>query len=497
MRCEALRLGGVAVALSGLAFVAAAPRRPSVETDWLRPRFHFTPRANFMNDPNGLSFYQGEYHLFYQHNPFGPRWGHMSWGHAVSDDAVRWRDLPVALREERGVMVFSGSVVVDEKNASGFCAAGGSCLVAVYTGFTGKKQHQNIAYSNDRGRTWTKYARNPIIDLGLADFRDPKVFWHAPTRRFVMATVLSDVRKVRFFGSTDLKHWTTLSDFGPAGAQAGLWECPDLFSAPVEGAPSERRFVLVVSVNDGAPAGGTGTQYFVGSFDGERFSADDAATRWVDYGKDFYAAQSISGIGADRPVWIGWLSNWLYAQDEPTSPWRGAQSIPRTLALKKNGEGWALTQTPVEALVRLRGDSSSLDRRPTPLPLSAEIALTLRKSAWESVALRLSNALGEVVHVGVSMQPAEVFVDRRASRRAPFGKHYAERHAAPLEWSGDTLTLRVFFDRSTIEVFAGEGTRTISDRVFPTRALDRVEVIGDGAALATAQMWPLTQAIER
>src|SRR5689334_14469943 len=191
---------------AALLFLQGAPYQEP-----LRPQFHFTPARNFMNDPNGLVFYQGEYHLFYQHNPFGERWGHMSWGHAVSPDLLHWQHLPVALAEEDGVMIFSGSAVVDWRNTSGFCAATGddrSCLVAVYTGHGHGKQTQNLAYSNDRGRTWTKYAKNPVLDLGLKDFRDPKAFWHEPTRRWIMVTVLPDQHKVRFFASPDLKVWT-------------------------------------------------------------------------------------------------------------------------------------------------------------------------------------------------------------------------------------------------------------------------------------------------
>ena len=259
-----------AIVALAIALPAAAPRQdPALEA--LRPRFHFTPARNFMNDPNGLVFYKGEYHLFYQHNPFGQVWGHMSWGHAVSRDMLQWEHLPVALREEDGVMIFSGSAVVDWNNTSGFCVPAGqdrSCLVAIYTGHSPGKQTQNLAFSNDRGRTWTKYASNPVIDLGLSDFRDPKVFWHAPTSRWVMVTVLATQHKVRFFASPDLKRWQMLSDFGPAGATGGVWECPDLFALPVDGKPDEIRWVLDVDINPGGVAGGSGGQYFVGSFDG-------------------------------------------------------------------------------------------------------------------------------------------------------------------------------------------------------------------------------------
>lgn len=242
-----------------------------------RPQFHFSPPRNWINDPNGLVFYAGEYHLFYQYNPFGDRWGHMSWGHAVSRDLVHWTHLPVALAEADGVMIFSGSAVVDGENTSGFGRPGRPPLVAIYTGHhTGRpRQDQRLAYSTDRGRTWTPYAGNPVLDIGEADFRDPKVFWHAPSRRWVMVVAWPVQRKVRLYGSPNLKTWTHLSDFGPAGATTGIWECPDLFPLPIESAPRRtRKWVLIVNIGSGAPAGGSGCQYFVGDFDGTRFTLD-------------------------------------------------------------------------------------------------------------------------------------------------------------------------------------------------------------------------------
>ncbi|HTV03090.1 MAG TPA: glycoside hydrolase family 32 protein, partial [Luteitalea sp.] len=322
-----------------------------------RPRIHFTPQRNFMNDPNGLVFYKGEYHLFYQHNPQGTRWGHMSWGHAVSKDLLQWDHLPLALAEEHGVMIFSGSVVVDHQNTSGLCRGKGddrSCLVAIYTGHGQGKQTQNLAVSQDRGRSWSKFAGNPVIDLGLKDFRDPKVFWYGPARRWVMVTVLPDQHKVRFFGSPDLKQWEALSDFGPAGATGGVWECPDLFEVPIEHEPGRTRWVLDVDLNPGAVAGGSGGQYFVGTFDGTRFVSDTPAAdvRWADYGKDFYASLSFSDLpSSDRgPIWMGWASNWQYANDEPNETFRGAQSLPRRLSLRRTPDGLRLVQQPAAGL---------------------------------------------------------------------------------------------------------------------------------------------------
>ena len=481
--------------------VLAGQPAPGMEP--LRPRFHFTPARHFMNDPNGLVFYQGEYHLFYQHNPFGDRWGHMSWGHAVSRDMLRWEHLPVALAEEDGVMIFSGSAVVDRENSSGFCQASGgdrSCLVAIYTGHGKGRQTQNLAYSNDRGRTWTKYAKNPVIDLGLKDFRDPKVFWHAPGRRWVMVTVLPDQHKVRFFASPDLKAWTALSDFGPAGATGGVWECPDLFELPIENEPGRTRWVLDVDLNPGGVAGGSGDQYFVGTFDGTRFVADEppTRTRWVDYGKDFYASLSFSDMpaGDRRRVWMGWASNWLYTNDEPTSPWRGVQSIPRTLTLRRGPDGLRLVQSPIAELetLRLTPQPAAITGRTT-LPPSAEIELRVVPGEWRETGIRLSNDAGEEVIVGIDRTPLEVFVDRRRSRRTPFHDAYPGRHAGPVAWRDGGITLRVLFDRSVIEVFADGGETVITDRLFPSAPLDRIELLGGPGARATAgTLWALRSA---
>src|SRR5262245_12289899 len=279
-----------------------------------RPQFHFTPPTNFMNDPNGFVYYQGEYHLFYQHNPYGKTWGHMSWGHAVSPDLIHWRHLPIALFEENEIMVFSGSAVVDWKNSSGLCKnpdpADRSCLVSFYTGHGRGKQTQNIGYSNDRGRTWTKFSGNPAIDINSKGFRDPKVFWHEPSRKWIMITVLAGEHKVRFYGLTDLKKWSALSDFGPAGATGGAWECPDLFELSIDPGQHESRWVLIVNIYPGGVTGGSGGQYFIGKFDGTRFTNDnpDSQKLWVDHGKDFYAAVSWSDIPVSdgRRLCLGW-----------------------------------------------------------------------------------------------------------------------------------------------------------------------------------------------
>jgi levanase len=258
------------------AAASAAPPGPATYREPFRPQFHFTPATNWMNDPNGLVYYKGEYHLFFQHNPFGDTWGHMSWGHAVSRDLVHWQQLPVAIPEQGDEMIFSGSAVVDRDNTSGFGTRGNPAMVAIYTSAYPDDQKQSLAYSTDRGRTWTKYAGNPVLDDADREFRDPKVFWYAPQRKWIMAVSMAVQRKIRFYSSPNLKQWTLMSDFGPANATGGVWECPDLFPLALDGNPRKTKWVLVVNLNPGGIAGGSAAQYFVGDFDGSRFTADNA-----------------------------------------------------------------------------------------------------------------------------------------------------------------------------------------------------------------------------
>jgi fructan beta-fructosidase len=479
-----------------------------------RPRFHFTPRANWTNDPNGMVFYDGEYHLFYQFNPFGDKWGHMSWGHAVSRDLVRWEHLPVALREENDIMVFSGSAVVDWKNTSGFGKEGKPPLVAIYTGHYTKKplQNQHIAYSNDRGRTWTTYSGNPVLDIGARDFRDPKVFWHEPTRRWVMVVSWPVHRKVRFYASPNLKVWTHLNDFGPAGSTTGIWECPDLFPVNVENKAGARKWVLIVNVGSGAPAGGSGCQYFVGEFDGKQFTREapagspSEAPLWADWGRDFYAAVSWSDIPASdgRRLWLGWMSNWEYANDVPTSPWRGAMSIPRALALRKTDNGWLLVQRPVEELERLRGERGqlALEKLTGRADLSKlnkvttdgfELEAELQPSPTALFDLKLQPGATEETVLRVDVPGRKLTLDRTRSGNVGFHNKFAGAASAPLRLIEGRLKLRLFVDTSSIEVFVNDGEAVLTSLIFPSagdRRLDLRVVQGDVRG-ATLRVWKL------
>ena len=496
-----------------LLFVSPLLSQPDGDsTDPFRPQFHFTPAQNWMNDPNGLVFYKGEYHLFYQYNPFGNVWGHMSWGHAVSRDLVYWDRLPLALAEENGVMIFSGSGVVDKRNSSGLCQskdpADPSCLIAIYTGNSQSGQTQNIAASNDRGRTWTKYPGNPVIDLKMKDHRDPKVIWFEPGKKWVMVTVLAREKKVRFFGSTDLKNWQALSDFGPAGNVAGVWECPDMFPLAVTGEPGQERWVLVVSLNPGNPAGGSGTQYFVGRFDGTHFVNENSGDqpRWVDFGKDSYAIQSYSDIPASdgRRLAISWLTNWQYAGKEPTSPWRTAQSIPKVIQLRRVQKELRLMQQPVAELTRLRTEPHKLDGSTVEALNRAIQSQSVRGDCYEMLVefqpgsaaqagVRLRKGASEETVVGWQRTPAQVYVDRTRSGDVSFDENFPGRHAAPLLPGTTSLALHIFVDRSSVEVFVNDGESVISERIFPSPKSTGIEFFSTGgdAKVKTAQIWQL------
>lgn len=427
-----------------------------------------------MNDPNGLVFYDGEYHLFYQHNPFGDTWGHMSWGHAVSRDLLHWKHLPIALHEENDVMIFSGSAVVDWQNTSGFGADGTPPLVAVYTHHSETEQTQNIAYATGRGRTWTTYQGNPVLALGSREFRDPKVFWHEPAKRWIMVTVLSDQHKVRFDSSSDLKHWSYLSDFGPAGAVDGLWECPDLFPLFIEDKPAISKWVLKVDALKG-----TGAQYFVGDFDGTRFIHEEAQYQIlrVDYGADFYAAQSWSDEPGGRRIWIGWLNNWHYANDIPTSPWRGLFSIPRKLHLRKFGEAIRLVQQPVEELKQLRHgiyqitntDMETVNAHLAALRMDVaqEIKVEFTLDTATEFGLKICTGDAEETLIGYDSRSQEMFLDRRQSGDSSFSDRFATVHRAPLQTEGGKIRMHMFVDSCSVEIFGNDGSAVISDLIFP------------------------------
>ena len=495
------------IALPVLAVILAAQQATYDQP--YRPQFHFTPEINWTNDPNGLVFHDGEWHLFYQYNPLGDLWGHMSWGHAVSTDLLRWKHLDVALPEADGFMIYSGSAVVDKDNTSGFGRGGKTPLIAIYTSRTETDQHQSIAYSLDRGRTWTKYSGNPVIDIDEAAFRDPKVFWHVQTRKWVMAVVLANRRKVRFYASPNLKDWEHLSDFGPAGAHpVANWECPDLFELPIEGESGETKWIFQVDSGRGHPWLGSGCQYFVGEFDGKTFRNDNPpeTSMWLDWGRDFYAAQSYSDVPAEdgRRIVIGWINNWMYAGKIPTSPWRGGQSIPREVKLRRFQEGLRLTQRPVSELESLRGEELhlvgvSVDDANREIARqkyggdTLEIEAEIELGSADEVGFRVRQGQGQETLVGYTIDPAEVFVDRTKSGEAGFDETFAGRHSARLEAQDGQINLHILVDRSVVEVFAGDGRVAITDRIFPKPSSKGLSIYSKGgnARIVGLKMWKL------
>ena len=479
-----------------------------------RPRYHYTPARHWMSDPNGLVWLNGEYHLFYQHNPKAIEWGHMSWGHAVSRDLLHWHELPVAIPENARVSIYSGSTVWDATNSSGLGTAEQPPLVAVYTGCLRHLeggQAQELAHSLDAGRSFTPYLGNPVLDLGLRDFRDPKVFWHAPSSRWVMVVVLPDDHQILFYGSTNLREWQRLSSFGPAGEAVGIWECPDLIEVPVEtegnAEPPVTRWLLKVDTFSGHP-GGTGAQYFVGYFDGSRFIEDEpgGAPQWADHGSDFYAALSFNNLPAShtRPVWLGWMGNHRYAANVPTSPWRGAMSLPRELSLRRCDGRWHLVQRPLPAIAQWRASevalaAQQLNDMVQPLPVRGN-ALELHFSIEAIAALEagvevLASPSGERTRVGYDARRQAVFIDRTRSGTLPDDPTFAgRRHAsATAPSAGQPLRFQVFIDASSVEVFADDGVAVLSEQVFPGTHSTGVSLyaLGGSACFGGTTVWPL------
>jgi fructan beta-fructosidase len=471
--------------------------------DW-KPRIHFSDGPLWINDPNGPILLHGQYNLFFQNNPYGDRWGHMSWGHAKSDDLVHWKTLPVALPEANGVAIFSGSTVEDAHNTSGLCGdpkekKTPGCLIAIYTGNSdlgpgGNRQNQNLAYSLDGGVTWTKYAKNPVLDLGLKDFRDPKVFWHGPTKIWVMTVAISDRHAVRFYRSENLKDWKLLSEFGPAGATGGVWECPDLMKLDVRDAKGNRigsHWVLSVNLNSGGVAGGSANQYFVGQFDGTRFTEDhpSSSTHWSDWGKDFYAS---TNIASDRNrLWIAWMDNWQYSGDAPSLPGRGEMTLPRFIYLRQEeatgkAEPLVLVQEPVlppvtaaptksawsieEANAKFGGkepgESVYLLRATLQLGSVSEVGVRLRRST-----LKPEEAAEEETVVGIDRVRGEIFVDRYHSGLISFSPDFPSRTVAQLKHpNSKAIPVEIVVDRNSVEVFAEDGEIVLTNLIYPSDA---------------------------
>jgi fructan beta-fructosidase len=438
-----------------------------------RQQFHFSPKEKWMNDPNGLVYYKEEYHLFYQHHPHSTVWGPMHWGHAVSKDLLHWEDLPIALYPDEFGQIFSGSAVIDKENTSGLKTSDQEdVMVAIFTHHGEDNEKQSIAYSNDRGRTWTKYKGNPVIENpGIKDFRDPKVFWHEPSEKWIMSLACGD--EIQFYGSPNLINWTFLSAFGKEyGAHGGVWECPDLIQLEVEG-EKEKKWVLIVSISPGGPNGGSVVQYFIGDFDGTVFTCDDEkeTVKWADFGRDFYAAVTWSDL--PEPIWIGWMSNWQYANQVPTDPFRSVMSIPREVTLREDNQEWKLVQKPID-LSMLYKDPVLQNEDVTLLPSEPEqIELNELQAIVEAKVIQNHSSLftltlkgeNEQIQIEFDRVKQEVRVDRTQSGNVSFSEHFPSVDQMPLHHLND---FKLIVDRSSIELFVNEGSSVMTELFYPS-----------------------------
>ncbi|TCV93345.1 levanbiose-producing levanase [Luteibacter rhizovicinus] len=503
-----------ALLCASIASVRADNDGPATE-QW-RPAIHYTPARNWMNDPNGLIWHDGVYHLFYQYNPSASHWGNMSWGHATSSDLVHWKEQPVAMANNTREEIFSGSIVFDKRNTSGLAVNGKPALVAVYTsvfkegsGHESGVQAQSLAYSTDNGRTWKAYAKNPVLTLRpeSKNFRDPKVSWYAPGGYWLMTTVVADAHVVKIYKSSNLIDWEFLSDFGPAGVAGNgvLWEMPDLFPLPLDGDANRPMWVMLVNINPGSIAGGSGVQYFVGTFDGKTFNAENLPVqgadlsehRWLDHGADYYAAGTFADAPDGRRVTIAWMSNWDYADRVPTSPWRGAMALPRDLALRTIDGVPRLVSTPArEYLALVNGVAASrwkaLTVRSTTKPLDLanrtapqDIDLVVEPYTAKRAGIVVAAAAdgSRQTRVYYDTKAGTLTVDRTRSGDTDFSPKLSGRHIVYLPLNQGKIHLKVVLDKSSLEVFAADGRTVITDLVFPKAGDDRISLFAeDGEA---------------
>ena len=459
----------------------------SVYHEQYRPQVHYSPKAHWMNDPNGMVYNERIYHLFYQYYPGSTVWGPMHWGHATSNDMLHWKEQPVAFYPDSSGYIFSGSAVIDKNNTSGFGKDGKVPLVAIFTQHdpAGEKagtdtfQNQSIAYSLDNGKTWTKYAHNPVIkNPGIKDFRDPKVMWYEDEKKWLMILAVKD--HVSIYSSTDLKNWVKESDFGNTiGAHGGVWECPDFFYM-YDG--NKKVWIITCSINPGAPNGGSGTQYFIGDFDGKTFTANDTTTKWIDYGPDDYAGVTWSNTGNEK-YFLGWMSNWNYATKVPTIKWRSAMTLPRKLSIKNVGGNMLIASVPINALNKIESNKISftdikLDKdfnfssKTRGIKFPCRINLSFVKH--ESFSMVLSNDLKQQLVIGYDDVHQQYFIDRTHSGKTDFDKSFADKHYAPRLSGTGSMNISLIIDESSVELFADDGLSVMTEILFPSKPYDNV-----------------------
>ncbi len=454
-----------------------------------RPVYHHTPAYGWMNDPNGMFYKDGVYHLYFQYNPYGSMWANMTWGHSTSRDLVHWTYEGTSIVPDAWGAIFSGSCVVDHENTAGF---GKGAVVAFYTSAKstpwGDVQSQSMAYSLDNGKTFTKYEGNPILTSSERDFRDPKVFWYAPGKHWVM--MLAVGQHMEIYSSVNLKDWKKESEFGAMqGAHGGVWECPDLVEIPVEGT-RQKKWVLICNLNPGGPFGGSAAQYFVGSFDGKTFvNESPTLTKWMDWGKDNYATVTWNNAPDGRCVALGWMSNWQYANNVPTRQYRSANTIARDLTLYRVGEELYLKSTPSPEIKKARGEkvsklsfnvageyevASLLDDNKG----AYEVELVIRNQGASKIAFCLLNEKGEKVSMHYDLARRQFVMDRSESGTVDFSKDFPAVTVAPADTDKE-LTLRLFVDRSSIEAFGEDGKFVMTNLVFPSLPYNKMRFTSD------------------
>ena len=456
-----------------------------------RPQFHFSPQEKWMNDPNGLVYNDGLYHLFYQYYPEDIVWGPMHWGHAVSKDLVFWEHKPIALFPDENGYIFSGSAVVDKENTSGFGSEVNPPLVAIFTYHDPKGeeagntnyQTQGIAFSLDNGESWEKYSGNPVIsNNGIKDFRDPKVFWHQGTQKWILVVVAGD--RAKFYSSENLIAWDLMSEFGHnRGAHGGVWECPDLFPLKVDGVGPEK-WVLIISINPGAPNGGSGTQYFIGEFDGTTFTTDQEATHWLDWGTDNYAGVTYNNDPGNERIFIGWMSNWNYARDTPTERWRSAMTIARKLSLRSIKDKITLVNYPVESFETILESGIKKDLKLQPGLKDSiyfdhfnqtEIRFT---TAARDFVLSFKNDRDEELVLTMDSTHKTFLLDRVASGKTDFQEDFASKiQQMPIPNLPDQDNeFRILMDWSSAEVFINGGQYVMTAQLFPNQPYTLLEI---------------------
>jgi len=452
-----------------------------------RSRFHFTPEANWMNDPNGLVYLNDTYHLFYQYYPHGTVWGPMHWGHAVSSDLLNWEHKPIALYPDEHGYIFSGSAVIDKQNTAGF---GENALVAIYTYHNANLEKENsilyqtqgIAYSTDNGETWTKYKNNPVLENpGIKDFRDPKVSWNKEKLKWQMLLAAKD--HIQMYESDNLKDWVKLSEFWFNDTPSlGVWECPDLFKLKVEGSKEEKWVLIVSHGGESSPNGGSGTRYFIGDFDGTTFTTNQKESKWIDYGTDNYAGVTYNNTPNNKRIFIGWMSNWNYATVTPTKTWRSAMTLPRELQLLKNEDGYLLKSQLIDGFDKLTSkvpESQLKGNYPTQFsyPNLQHSVISFNATIDNELLLELSNNGGDTYTVGYTKNTGIFSIDRGASGNVDFNDNYKKTaHQTMQIGEKETLSLTIVIDASSVEIFINDGAYVMTTQVFPNSDFTTFEI---------------------